>query len=372
MAWRVARSLEVLRAQLNTIAPGRDRASDGGIGDAAHASRDSDHNPWFHLPGDPAGIVTARDFTHDPAGGLDGQRLADTLEQGRDRRIKYVIWNRRIMAGDAGPSPWEWRAYRGPSPHTKHLHVSVVADATCDDTTEWALVGLARPTAAEWAEFAIPQFEWVSDEESEPVLYFEEFPDQEDVGKFLAGLGAGAATGAATGAAAGPWGALIGAGIGAGLSAISQATAPQQPPPPPPRAPAPARPPAASAPPPAPPAPVSRPAPPPRPSAPVPAIGRAVRQPPAPAPAQDSAALQLALLIPALTQLVQSMAAQPAAAPPAVVTADRSDPAADEAAWEDFADYETSYGPTGEYGEFDYRRAEPPPELGDIERIEGC
>ncbi|WP_290061148.1 hypothetical protein, partial [Amycolatopsis solani] len=76
------------------------------------------------------------------------------------------------------------------------------------------------PRAAEWAEFANTPFEWVTDDESEPFLFIEEFPDQEDVGKFLAGLGAGAATGAATGAAAGPWGALIGAGIGAGLSAI--------------------------------------------------------------------------------------------------------------------------------------------------------
>ncbi|WP_318307017.1 hypothetical protein [Amycolatopsis solani] len=377
MAWRVARSLEVLRAQLNTIAPGRDRSSDGGIGDAAHASRDSDHNPWFHLPGDPTGIVTARDFTHDPAGGLDGQRLADTLEQGRDRRIKYVIWNRRIMAGDAGPSPWEWRTYRGANPHTKHLHLSVLADATCDDTTEWALVGLARPSAAEWAEFANTPFEWVTDDESEPFLFIEEFPDQEDVGKFLAGLGAGAATGAATGAAAGPWGALIGAGIGAGLSAISQATAPQppaRPPAPPrPRPPAPAPAPAPTpAPAPAvvsPPAPGGRPAPLPRPIAPVPTVRPGVVPPQA--PAQDGTALQLALLLPALAQLVQSMAAQPGAAPPAPAV-DRSDPATDDAAWEDFAEYETSYyGPTGEYGEFDERRAGPPPELGD-EPIEGC
>ena len=44
MAWRVARSLDVLLGQLNALAPERSKASDGSIGDAAHASRSSDHN----------------------------------------------------------------------------------------------------------------------------------------------------------------------------------------------------------------------------------------------------------------------------------------------------------------------------------------
>jgi hypothetical protein len=47
MAWRVARSLEVLLGQFNAACPGRSKASDGSIGDAAHATRDSDHKPWY-------------------------------------------------------------------------------------------------------------------------------------------------------------------------------------------------------------------------------------------------------------------------------------------------------------------------------------
>ena len=46
MTWRLARSLETLRAQINRIAPNRSKVSDGTIGDAKHASRSSDHNPW--------------------------------------------------------------------------------------------------------------------------------------------------------------------------------------------------------------------------------------------------------------------------------------------------------------------------------------
>lgn len=129
MAWRVARCLDQLLAQLNQLAPNRDKSSDGSIGDAAHASRDSDHNPWYG-----PGIVTARDFTHDPADGLDCQWLADTLVRSGDPRIKYIIWNRRIWQSNTG-----WKPYNGPNPHTKHLHLSAVASALCDDPRPWNL-----------------------------------------------------------------------------------------------------------------------------------------------------------------------------------------------------------------------------------------
>lgn len=135
--WKVADSLEALRRQLNALAPRRSTASDGSIGDAAHASRSSDHNPWWSFAGQP--YVTARDFTHDPAGGLDCGWLAGILAQRRDPRVKYVIWNRSIMSGAGGPSPWAWRAYSGANPHTHHLHLSVVADARALSAIPWQL-----------------------------------------------------------------------------------------------------------------------------------------------------------------------------------------------------------------------------------------
>lgn len=138
--WRVAESLDQLLDQLNALAPGRSKRSDGAIGDAAHASRSSDHNPWLVIGGQH--YVSARDYTHDPAGGLNAQLLADSLQRGRDQRVKYVIWNRRIMAGDAGPQPWVWRPYDGSNPHTKHLHLSVVADLRATVRIPWALSSL--------------------------------------------------------------------------------------------------------------------------------------------------------------------------------------------------------------------------------------
>lgn len=137
MAWRVARSLDQLLAQLNALAPKRSKVSDGSIGDTAHASRSSDHNPWYG-----PGIVTARDFTHDPAAGLDCHKLADALVRSGDKRIKYIIWNRRIWQG-------HWAPYSGVNPHTKHLHLSVVASASADNTAPWNLTGTAPAASQE-------------------------------------------------------------------------------------------------------------------------------------------------------------------------------------------------------------------------------
>lgn len=139
MAWRVARSLDVLLGRINQLAPARSRASDGSIGDTAHAWQGSasDHNPWYVLDGMP--IVTARDFTQDPAHGADMGVLTERLRQSLDRRIKYVIYNRRIFSGPAGPAPFVWRTYSGSDPHTNHAHVSVVASRLCDDTSPWAI-----------------------------------------------------------------------------------------------------------------------------------------------------------------------------------------------------------------------------------------
>jgi hypothetical protein len=138
--WQVAPALERLHGQLNALAPRRSKASDGAIGDTAHAARTSDHNPWFCLAGQR--YVTARDWTHDPRGELDCAQLAAALRDGRDRRLKYVIWREQIMAGFAGPAPWTWRPYRGSNPHNKHLHLSVVADARALLRVDWLLPGL--------------------------------------------------------------------------------------------------------------------------------------------------------------------------------------------------------------------------------------
>lgn len=142
--WHVARSLEVLRQQLNEHAPNRSKVSDGGIGDEAHATRDSDHNAWYR------NTVTARDFTHDPAHGLDGAWLVSVLVASGDRRLKYIIWSRKIWYPGKG-----WRAYSGVNAHTHHVHVSVVATPLCESGLLWKISGggiVTRPTLKEGSE----------------------------------------------------------------------------------------------------------------------------------------------------------------------------------------------------------------------------
>jgi peptidoglycan hydrolase-like protein with peptidoglycan-binding domain len=145
-SWRLARSLVKLRTEIDAAYPRRSKVSDGAIGDANHQARDSDHNPW--VPPPRGGVVTAIDVTHDPDGGVDCNDLADYL-RGRaksgDKRIKYVIWNRRICSARES---WAWRPYRGANAHTHHLHLSVVPLLSlADSAAGWGLQKPPKPKA---------------------------------------------------------------------------------------------------------------------------------------------------------------------------------------------------------------------------------
>lgn len=138
--WRVAKSLLTLREQVNAMAPARNKISDGTIGDPAHQSRDSDHNPWI-IEGH-VGVVTAMDITNDVAHGCDAQKIADAIHANKDPRVKYIIWNSRIARSyiKNGKAPWTWLAYGGSNPHDKHVHISVKADkGSYDSTNSWSV-----------------------------------------------------------------------------------------------------------------------------------------------------------------------------------------------------------------------------------------
>lgn len=136
MPWRAAKSLLTLREQINAIAPKRSKAADGLVGDTAHSSRTSDHNP------DDEDVVRAIDITHDPAHGVNAGVIAEQLRISGDKRIKYVISNHRIFTPSISGI---WRQYNGSNPHTQHFHLSVVGSAIADDTRPWAVMG-AKPS----------------------------------------------------------------------------------------------------------------------------------------------------------------------------------------------------------------------------------
>jgi hypothetical protein len=107
-----------LRDQINERWPKRDKASDGWIGDTAHAARTSDHNP------DPHGWVHALDIDHDfGAPGDDEKFLAQLLayiRAGDDHGVvSYIVHANRLAQATTG---WRWvpRALD----HQAHIHIS--------------------------------------------------------------------------------------------------------------------------------------------------------------------------------------------------------------------------------------------------------
>lgn len=154
MAWRVASSLERLLEEVNTVAPKRSKASDGAIGDAAHASRGSDHNPYIK-DAQGVGVVRARDFTHDPKGGFDSYVFARSLAKSGDTRIRYIISNGQIWNPSVSR---DWRNYTGSNPHDHHAHVSVSELASLyDDRRDWKWEGTPADMAGDRPVQPVPE-----------------------------------------------------------------------------------------------------------------------------------------------------------------------------------------------------------------------
>ena len=131
--WILIPCLRALFMEFDRIAPSRDRASDGSIGDAAHQKEVSDHNP------DETGSVPIHDADHiNEVHAIDVdnnlresdltmekvvQFLLGRCRSGAEKRLRYIIYNRRIWSASSG---WVQKAYAGPSPHTEHAHFSAV------------------------------------------------------------------------------------------------------------------------------------------------------------------------------------------------------------------------------------------------------
>lgn len=125
---RLCKSGVVLRNQVNKRFPGRDKRSDGWIGDAAHQARKSDHNPDEH------GVVYALDIDENFGKNkwlptpIRARRFANQLRKyaksGRpgSERIKYIVYNGKIASGTYKNTYWTWR--KGNWGHYQHIHIS--------------------------------------------------------------------------------------------------------------------------------------------------------------------------------------------------------------------------------------------------------
>jgi hypothetical protein len=145
-----------LRKQLDARFPRRDRSSDGWVGDSAHASRASDHNP------DRLGWVHAIDLTEGFGkgrwrNGRNARALADQLVAyaasglpGSDR-VKNVVYENQVASGTYRSQWWKFRG--SGYGHTQHIHVSFTSKAEKNGAL-WPLpiLGKKLKTRRAWAK----------------------------------------------------------------------------------------------------------------------------------------------------------------------------------------------------------------------------
>jgi len=136
-----------LRSDFNTVAPTREKVSDGWIGDTAHQQETSDHNDdeTGNVPihdADRVHEVHAIDVDKDlNQSDLTMEKVVQFLlgrcRSGAETRLRYIIYNRRIWEASNG---WKQRAYTGPNPHDKHAHFSFSYDTGKEaSTVSWHL-----------------------------------------------------------------------------------------------------------------------------------------------------------------------------------------------------------------------------------------
>lgn len=145
--WVLVPCLGQLRTELNALAPNRDKTSDGTIGDRAHQASVSDHND------DEVGRVPIKDadgkhevhaYDADVDLRVPGltmemvvQHVVGRCRSGAEKRLRYVIYNRRIWEKSNG---WRQRAYGGSNPHTGHAHFSSSYETEQEaSTASWRL-----------------------------------------------------------------------------------------------------------------------------------------------------------------------------------------------------------------------------------------
>lgn len=136
--WRLAKSLDVLRDEIKSKYPDTTIWT---IGDAAHQSGYSDHNPTSK------GVVCAIDVKAD--GGMDLGEFVRHLIAKQHPNLRYVIFNHKIYRRKNNFEPED---YHGASGHEEHVHGSVGngpdgrSTRDYDSTASWEIDDLGNPS----------------------------------------------------------------------------------------------------------------------------------------------------------------------------------------------------------------------------------
>jgi hypothetical protein len=140
MGWVLTKGMQNLRGQVDGVFPDRDKTSDGTIGDQAHSSGTSGHNPDLtgsaeYKDGDSLDEVRAWDMDSDLRfTGVTAQMVVDHIRKlpNVSSVLRYMIYNRKIYEASNG---WAARDYTGASPHTEHIHYSGAYSQSADSDT---------------------------------------------------------------------------------------------------------------------------------------------------------------------------------------------------------------------------------------------
>ncbi|MBU2669325.1 hypothetical protein KOI35_38020 [Actinoplanes bogorensis] len=145
--WIVVPCLLRLRAEFDELSPGRRRGAEGTIGDENHDST-SDHTPdedssaLRHKDADHVNEVHALDIDVElrlPGLAMETvvQFLLGRCRSGAERRLRYIIFNRRIWEAS---NDWKRADYDGDNPHTDHVHFSASYKTELEaSTASWHL-----------------------------------------------------------------------------------------------------------------------------------------------------------------------------------------------------------------------------------------
>lgn len=146
-SWVLIPCLKALFEAFDRIAPNRDKASDGSVGDTAHQQETSDHNPdeTGKVPihdADKVNEVHAVDVDNNlNESDLTMEKVVQFLlarcRSGAEKRLRYIIYNKRIWSASSG---WVQKTYTGASPHTEHAHFSASYESALEaSTASWHL-----------------------------------------------------------------------------------------------------------------------------------------------------------------------------------------------------------------------------------------
>ncbi len=121
--WHLNPFLTSFREAVNEAYPRRGKASDGTLGDLAHAARSSEHNP------DTDGSVDAWDMDVNLLGSSTPTGTAAELAEVRAVLARFQkqpgaqLWIFRGKIANRDVDNWRVREYDGPNPHDHHAHL---------------------------------------------------------------------------------------------------------------------------------------------------------------------------------------------------------------------------------------------------------